>query len=241
MGAGEVADYLGVGAVTVYRWCREGRLPCLKIGKSWRIRREALEDFLGRGERSATLVGQLRSYLAVPDSVIAIAETTELLHQLDAAFLQVAEARGGLLVKFHGGEPTATRDELRDELGRNGLAVARLEREGRFRFVAEKDPKAPRTEGLRRLVEEEASTGRTIWASFNWTEEMDLDRTLEQQEALAELADADQLVVKTAVLERMTDAWPTRELRRIQTAHAGVIWLSEAGLSLSRVTPLSPR
>jgi predicted site-specific integrase-resolvase len=48
--------------VTIYRWCREGRLSCLKIGKSWRIRREALEDFLGRAERSATFVEQLRSY-----------------------------------------------------------------------------------------------------------------------------------------------------------------------------------
>ncbi len=47
----EVAAYLGVGPVTIYRWCREGRLPCLKIGKSWRVRREALEDFLRQGER----------------------------------------------------------------------------------------------------------------------------------------------------------------------------------------------
>ena len=61
LSAEDVAGYLGVGQVTVYRWCREGRLPCLKIGKSWRIRRTALEDFLRHGERSATLVGQLRS------------------------------------------------------------------------------------------------------------------------------------------------------------------------------------
>ena len=49
LGVAEVAEYLGVGTVTVYRWCREGRLPCLKVGRSWRIRREALEDFLSRG------------------------------------------------------------------------------------------------------------------------------------------------------------------------------------------------
>jgi excisionase family DNA binding protein len=46
LGVEEVAEYLGVGTVTVYRWCREERLPCLKIGRSWRIQREALEDFL---------------------------------------------------------------------------------------------------------------------------------------------------------------------------------------------------
>ena len=237
--AAQVAEYLGVGSVTVYRWCREGRLPCLKIGKSWRIRREALEDFLDQGERPATLVGQLRTYLRVPDSVIAVAETPELLHQLDSAFLQVGEARGGLLIKFHGGEPTSTEDGLREEIKDAGLAVSRLEKEGRLIFVAEKDPTAPRADALRRFIQEEANSGRTIWATFDWTRETDLDEAMAQQEALTELAGANQLVIKTALLERVTDDWPAKERRRAQNAHAGTIWLSEAGLSLSRVTPLS--
>lgn len=45
----DVSGYLGLGAVTVYRWHREGRLPCFKVGKSRRIRRETLADFLKRG------------------------------------------------------------------------------------------------------------------------------------------------------------------------------------------------
>ena len=94
LGVAEVAEYLGVGTVTVYRWCREGRLPCLKVGKSWRIRQEALGDFLSRGERPATLVGQLRGFLGVPDCVMAVAETPELLHQLDAAFMKVGRRAG---------------------------------------------------------------------------------------------------------------------------------------------------
>ncbi|QIN81455.1 helix-turn-helix domain-containing protein [Rubrobacter tropicus] len=235
----EVSEYLGVGSVTVYRWCREGRLPCLKVGKSWRIRRESLEDFLSRGERPTTLVGQLRQYLAVPDSVIAIAQTTELLHQLDAAFLQVGEAHGGLLVKFHGGEPTSNENELRAELNRAGLDVPRLESEGRLVFVAEKDPKVPRADALRRFIKEQAAEGRTIWATFDWTQSASLEEALEQQEALTEIANAGQLVIKTALLERVTDEWTAEERRRAQAAHAGMIWLSEAGLSLSRVTPLS--
>ena len=232
----EVAGYLGVGTVTVYRWCREGRLPCLKVGRSWRIRRGALDDFLSRGERPATLVGQLRGFLAVPDAVIAVAESTELLHQLDAAFLQVGEARGGLLVKFHGGESIPV-SELRAELRRNGLDVERLEEEKRLLFVAE-DPAEERTGALGR-ISEEAGGGRTIWATFNWTERVDMDRALAQQEALTKLADGRQLVIKTAVLERVTDGWSPTERRRAQTSHSGTIWLSEAGLSLSRVTPLS--
>jgi excisionase family DNA binding protein len=31
---GDVTRYMGVGQVTVHRWCREGRLPCSKVGKS---------------------------------------------------------------------------------------------------------------------------------------------------------------------------------------------------------------
>ncbi len=51
LGAAEVARRLGVGLVTVYRWCRQGRLTCFKLGKAWRIRRSALEAFLRRAER----------------------------------------------------------------------------------------------------------------------------------------------------------------------------------------------
>ena len=97
--ASEVAEYLGVGEVTIYRWCREDSLPCLKLGKSWRIRREALLEFIGERERPATLTGRLRSFLEVPDNVIAVSQSPEMMHRLDAAFFRVAEARGGLLVK----------------------------------------------------------------------------------------------------------------------------------------------
>jgi excisionase family DNA binding protein len=240
LGVEEVAEYLGVGPVTVYRWCREGRLPCLKIGKFWRIRRQALEDFLSRRERPASLVGQLQSFLVVPDNIIGIAQTNYLLHRLDTAFLQVGEVRGGLLVKFHGGEPETTEDELRTILERNGLDISRLEGAGRFRFVAETDPVNGRTDALERLVAEEAEVGRTIWASFDWTEQVNLDVALRQQEALKELADARQLVVKTGVVEEAATGWPVAELRRAQMVHSGTIWIAEAGLSLSHVTTPLP-
>ena len=78
----------------------------MKIGKHWRIRREALEDFLRESERPRTLVAQLDSFLRVPDSVLGIAQNVEILHRLDAAFFRVGEARGGLLVKFYAGRST---------------------------------------------------------------------------------------------------------------------------------------
>ncbi len=168
--------------------------------------------------------------------MIVVAETPELLHRLDAAFMKVGEARGALLVKFHGGE-AETAEELRAALERNGLDATRLE-EGRLLMVAE-DPAEERTDGLRRVLEGEAADGRTVWASFNWTKRLDVDRAIAQQEALTELADARQLVIKTAVLERVANGWDAGERRRAWNSHSGTISLSEAGLSLARVTPLS--
>lgn len=52
----------------------------------------------------------------------------------------------------------------------------------------------------------EASGGRSLWASFDWTERVDLDEALRQQEALGEIVRGAQLVVKTAVLKD-TVAW----------------------------------
>src|SRR5215217_3442091 len=78
----DVAGMIGVKESTVYRWCSEGKLPCLKIGYHWRIRRGVLEDFLKQSERPGTLVGQLNSFLRVPDSVLAIAQNIDILHRL---------------------------------------------------------------------------------------------------------------------------------------------------------------
>ncbi len=235
----DVAGYLEVSKATIYHWCRQGRLPCLKIGKSWRIRRAALENFLRHSERSQTLSGQLQSFLTVPDKVIGIAQTPALVRRLDAAFFQVGEASGGLLIKFYGGE-TESVDNLRSEFKRNGLDVERLEDEGCFRFIAEHDSLSGRAGTLKRLMVEEATSGRPVWASFDWVKEVDLDVALGQQEELSEFIDAQQLVVKMAVLEAVMDNWPPTTQRELQAQYSGMIWLSEAGLRLSRLTPLPP-
>jgi excisionase family DNA binding protein len=235
--AEDVAEYLGVNPVTIWRWCRDGSLPCLKIGRSWRIRRETLESFLEQSERSASLVGRLRSFLEVPDNVLAVAQNREMMHRLDAAFFRVGEARGGMLTKYTGGESWDSLDDARTELERQGLEVKRLEKEGRFRFISEPDPQAGRVEELRRLLSEEVKGARPLWVSFNWAKQIDLDTALMQQRDLREIVDEGQSVVKTAVLEEIVDEWPGKLLRRAQLAHSGTIWLSNAGLALSRLAP----
>src|SRR5215207_6201415 len=139
LGATDVAELVGVKETTVYRWCKEGKLPCLKVGKHWRIRREALENFLRESERPRTLVGQLDSFLRVPESVLAIAQNVDILHRLDAAFFRVGEARGGLLVKFYAGEEHSE-EELLSDFERNGLQASRLKREGRLLMRPEEGP-----------------------------------------------------------------------------------------------------
>ncbi len=41
----EVMNYLKVCRATVQRWCKEGKLPAVKIGKEYRIRRSDLEQW----------------------------------------------------------------------------------------------------------------------------------------------------------------------------------------------------
>jgi excisionase family DNA binding protein len=241
LAATEVAELIGVKETTVYRWCKEGKLPCLKVGKHWRIRREVLEDFLKRSERPRTLLGQLDSFLRVPDSLLAIAQNIEILHRLDAAFFRVGEAKGGLLVKFYAGEEYSE-EELLLDFEENDLEARRLKREGRLLMRAEEEPLGgSRGEQLGRLIEEEGSVeGRTVWASFNWVKPVELEMALEQQRWLTELVDARQLVVKTAAIEEAIEEWTAPQLRRVQSMHAAIILASEDGLSLSRATPMPP-
>ena len=239
--AEDVAEMIGVKERTVWRWCREGNLPCLKVGTHWRVRREDLEAFLRRSERPTKLVGQLRAFLEVPDNVLVIAQNLQLLNRLDAAFFQVGEALDGLLVKFYGGQQLYLEDELRTELERNGLEVGRLEREGRFLLRPEKDPLGSRRgDELVRLLEEVGAEERIVWASFDWVMQVDLQTALEQQKRLTELVDARRLVIKTAVLEEALEEWPAAVLRWVQSSHSAIILASEDGLSLSRAIPMPP-
>ncbi len=240
LSAEDVAELMGVKESTVWRWCREGNLPCLKVGKHWRVRRGDLEDFLKRSQHQVTLAGQLDSFLQVPDSVLAIAQNLDILHRIDAAFFRVGESRGGLLVKFYGGEDNPE-EYLLASFEQNGLEASRLKREGRLLMREEEGPLGDRRgNALARLLEEESEEGRTVWASFNWVKQVDLQTALEQQKRLTELVDTRQLVVKTAALEEVVDEWPLSRLSWLQTSHSAIILASEGGLSLSRATPMPP-
>ncbi len=42
----EVAKYLGLHVMTVYKLTREGRVPAAKIGGQWRFKRDVLDEWL---------------------------------------------------------------------------------------------------------------------------------------------------------------------------------------------------
>jgi two-component system NtrC family sensor kinase len=95
----EVAEYLGVNPVTVYRWCKDGRLPCLRIGKFWRVRQQALEVFLRQSERPTALDERLRPVLAVLPAHVALVERTGTIIAVNEAWKIFAKANGGNLRK----------------------------------------------------------------------------------------------------------------------------------------------
>lgn len=238
MDTAQVAEYLGVGQVTVWRWCRDGILPCSKIGRSWRVRRSSLDEFIRRSEISFTLAGRLRTFIEVPDNVLAIAQDADLMKRLDAAFFRVAEPRGGKLIKYQrDDERLPPLDEVREEMTKAGLDVSRLEDEGRLSFVVESGEDGERVDEVRRLLDGTAEDDRPVWVSFDWDLQLGVDKALEQQRVITDLVEGSALVIKTAVLEVDLDEWPGATQRRAQVMHSGTMWLSREGLALSRVTP----
>ena len=45
----EIEDLLHVTRRTLYNWIKSGKLKAFRIGKEWRVTRDALEDFTRTG------------------------------------------------------------------------------------------------------------------------------------------------------------------------------------------------
>lgn len=239
LGAEAVARRLGVRPTTVYAWCKQGKLRCLKPGKYWLVRSEALEEFLLAGERAVSFADHLRSFLRVPDRVVAVAEDAALLHRLDAAFFAVAPP-DALLIKYDAGEE-ALREVLCAGLRRRGVDLDRLESEGRFRWSAAVDPAAEPDPELRAVLAEAAESGQPVWASFDWTRPVDPETAFAQQDRLGELLGAAPLVAKTGVIAAVADGWPGAALRGAPHGGRGFVSVDRDGLVLSRAMPLPDR
>jgi excisionase family DNA binding protein len=233
-----VAQRLGVDPVTVHRWCRQGALPCLPLGPSWRIRRAALDAFRGRAEPPRSLAAHLQAFLAIPDQVLAVAEDAVRLARLEAAFFEVAAANDGLLLKVydpHAASPRA----LRQELAHQGLDPERWEAAGRFRWSPAADPAGDPEVGvvtLRQALAEATAGERTVWAAINWPAAGALATALGQQTALAPLVATHSLVVLTGVVAPAVSPWPIMKDQWLRVGGLrGVVHYGGAGLVLSRL------
>jgi excisionase family DNA binding protein len=47
----EVAEYLRLSPMTIYRMTKSGEIPCFKLGDEWRFRTEAIEQWIMEQER----------------------------------------------------------------------------------------------------------------------------------------------------------------------------------------------
>jgi excisionase family DNA binding protein len=234
-----VAARLAVGSITIHRWCRDGRLRCLKPGKSWRIRRSDLDAFLMRSQQPQTLRGHLERFLTVPDQVLTVAEDAALLTQFDAAFFQAGAARDALLVKFYD-RRAVSHAVQRAALQQHGLDIDGLDRQGRFRWCPETSLQGG-VDSLQHILSEEMDAEQPLWAMFNWPSVGDMGAKLHQQETLAALiSNHPRLVVCTGVVEPEPDAWPPiHEQWQLLDFLRGLIRYARTGLLLSRVVKLA--
>jgi len=46
MTIGETAEYLRISLSSLYKLAQEGRVPCQKVGRHWRFRRESIDRWL---------------------------------------------------------------------------------------------------------------------------------------------------------------------------------------------------
>ena len=48
----DVADYLDVHPMTVYKHVKDGRIPAFKVGASWRIRKDSIQKWISECEHN---------------------------------------------------------------------------------------------------------------------------------------------------------------------------------------------
>lgn len=131
----EVATYLRVAPNTVYRWCRSGKLPGIKIGKEWRIAQPELDKFITSRAVTAPQTSQ-QGYLGAfspPDHALAMTSDPAQIYPLQAEFLQAGLEAGYPLFAGIWWEDHA---EVRARLTAAGLPVAELEAAERLAFAA---------------------------------------------------------------------------------------------------------
>lgn len=48
----QMAAYLNIAPITVYRWIEADKIPCHKVGRQWRFKASEVDNWILRGEAS---------------------------------------------------------------------------------------------------------------------------------------------------------------------------------------------
>lgn len=130
----DVAAYLQVDPNTVYRWCRDGKIGAVKIGREWRIDQRDLAEFLRSNRncgpsQSVSLRDIFRRQLSIPEHLLVMLTDPEMVYDLEVEFFKVAlDLRMPIMKGCWWQQP----DEVRQRYTDAGIPVDDLERQGRF-------------------------------------------------------------------------------------------------------------
>ncbi|MFH1478170.1 MAG: helix-turn-helix domain-containing protein [Candidatus Omnitrophota bacterium] len=47
----DVAEFLGVHPMTIYKYVKGGKFPAFKIGTSWRVKRHSIDKWIEQNEK----------------------------------------------------------------------------------------------------------------------------------------------------------------------------------------------
>jgi len=130
----DVAAYLQVDPNTVYRWCRDGKITAIKVGREWRIDQRDLAEFLRVNRncgqlQSVSLRDIFRRQLSAPEHLLVMLTEPEKVYDLEIEFFKVAlDLRMPIMKGCWWQHP----DEVCQRYIEAGLPVDDLERQGKF-------------------------------------------------------------------------------------------------------------
>jgi excisionase family DNA binding protein len=126
----EVSSILKIHTNTVYKMCRQGVLPAVKIGKEWRIDRQKLSQFMERGVPTSSR--ELKHKLPQTGHVLGFFSNQQEILDFERSFFLSAPRQGYRLLKACWWQEP---DEVRRALSQAGLPVAELESRGDLVFL----------------------------------------------------------------------------------------------------------
>ena len=48
----DVAEYLDVHPMTIYKYVQDGKIPAFKVGASWRVRKDSIQKWISESEKN---------------------------------------------------------------------------------------------------------------------------------------------------------------------------------------------